>query len=90
MVNALESPSMFPEASCRSSAMPLNVAAVSASGYRSLRAIHFPVGRLTVFIGANGVGKTILYRALQLLQAAAGGTLAIPAARLHRAERAGD
>lgn len=56
--------------------MALNVATVTAAGYRSLRAIHFPVGRLTVFIGGNGVGKTNLYRALQLLQAAAGGTLA--------------
>ena len=49
---------------------------VSAAGYRSLRAIRFPVGALTVFVGANGVGKTNLYRALQLLQAAAAGPLA--------------
>src|SRR5215212_5308788 len=49
---------------------------VSAAGYRSLRAIRFPVGGLTVFVGANGVGKTNLYRALQLLQASAAGTLA--------------
>jgi predicted ATPase len=41
-----------------------------------LRSIRFPTGRLTVFAGANGVGKTNLYRALQLLQAAAAGTLA--------------
>ena len=46
------------------------------SGYRPLRAIRFPVGGLTVFVGANGVGKTNLYRALELLQAAAAGTLA--------------
>ncbi len=56
--------------------MPFSVAAVSASGYRSLRRIHFPVSRLSVFIGANGVGKTNLYRALQLLQGAAAGTFA--------------
>lgn len=49
---------------------------VAVAGYRSLRAIRFPVGGLTVFVGANGVGKTNLYRSLQLLQAAAGGTLA--------------
>jgi predicted ATPase len=30
---------------------------------------------LTVFVGANGVGKTNLYRVLQLLQASAAGTL---------------
>src|SRR5258708_38657846 len=49
---------------------------VSAAGYRSLHGIRFPVGALTVFVGANGVGKTNLYRALQLLQASAAGTLA--------------
>jgi predicted ATPase len=48
---------------------------VSAAGYRSLHRIRFPVDRLSVFLGANGVGKTNLYRALQLLQAAAAGTL---------------
>jgi predicted ATPase len=54
----------------------MRIGEISAAGYRSLRAIRFPVGRLTVFVGANGVGKTNLYRALQLLQAAAAGTLA--------------
>lgn len=54
----------------------LSVCEVYAAGYRSLRSIRFPVGALTVFIGPNGAGKTNLYRALQLLQAAAAGTLA--------------
>ncbi len=49
---------------------------IHAASYRSLRSIRFPTGRLTVFVGANGVGKTNLYRALQLLQASASGTLA--------------
>jgi predicted ATPase len=49
---------------------------IRIAGYRSLRAIHFPVGRLGVFVGANGVGKTNLYHALALLQSAAAGTLA--------------
>jgi predicted ATPase len=53
----------------------MRICEVGASGYRSLRAIRFPVGRLTVFVGANGVGKTNLYRALQLLQASAAGAL---------------
>jgi len=53
----------------------MRIREVSISGYRSLRAIRFPVGGLTVFVGANGVGKTNLYRALQLLQACAAGTL---------------
>ncbi len=54
----------------------MKIREVGISGYRSLRAIRFPVGQLTVFVGANGVGKTNLYRALQLLQASAAGTLA--------------
>ncbi len=54
----------------------MHISEISVSGYRSLRALRFPVGGLTVFVGANGVGKTNLYRALQLLQAAAAGTLA--------------
>jgi predicted ATPase len=54
----------------------MRIREVSIAGYRSLRAIRFPVGRLTVFVGANGVGKTNLYRALELIQAAAAGTLA--------------
>ncbi|HYM31260.1 MAG TPA: AAA family ATPase [Candidatus Cybelea sp.] len=55
--------------------MSLTLRTMSATGYRSLRAIRFPVDRLTVFVGANGVGKTNLYRALQLVQAAATGAL---------------
>jgi predicted ATPase len=54
----------------------VRISEISIAGYRSLRAIRFPVGGLTVFVGANGVGKTNLYRSLQLLQAAAAGTLA--------------
>jgi len=52
------------------------VSSVRAAGYRSLRAIRFPVERLSVFVGPNGAGKSNLYRALQLIQAAASGTLA--------------
>ena len=55
--------------------MSLQVREVSAAGYRSLQRIRFPIDRLSVFLGANGVGKTNLYRALQLLQAAAVGSL---------------
>lgn len=54
----------------------MKIREVSIAGYRSLRGLRFPVGQLTVFVGANGVGKTNLYRALQLLQASAAGTLA--------------
>jgi predicted ATPase len=36
-------------------------------GYRSLREIVLPLRRLTVITGANGTGKSSLYRALRLL-----------------------
>ena len=55
--------------------MTLIVRHLHAAGYRSLRAIRLPLGRLNVLAGGNGVGKTNLYRALLLVQAAAAGTL---------------
>ncbi|WP_067217801.1 AAA family ATPase [Stappia indica] len=48
---------------------------LSVTGYRSLRALHMPVGALNVFVGRNGTGKTNLYRALSLLQQAALGRI---------------
>ncbi len=44
----------------------LRVREFSAAGYRSLRKISCPVSDLDVFVGGNGVGKTNLYRALEL------------------------
>lgn len=55
--------------------MLLPLAAIAVEGYRSLRRIRLPVGHLTVLVGRNGVGKTNLYRALELLAAAAQGSL---------------
>ena len=49
---------------------------IHIAGYRSVRSIHFPVRQLSVLVGANGVGKTNLYKALELVHAAATGTLA--------------
>lgn len=49
---------------------------MSAAQYRSLRAIRMELDGVNVFIGANGVGKTNLYRGLQLVQAAVRGTFA--------------
>ncbi|MGV8854435.1 MAG: AAA family ATPase [Devosia sp.] len=59
----------------------MTVTAVEITGYRSIRKIRFPVRQLTVLVGGNGVGKTNLYRALELLQASARGTLADEIAR---------
>ncbi|MEJ1967707.1 MAG: AAA family ATPase [Rhizomicrobium sp.] len=49
------------------------LSAVSIEGYRSVRRLTLPLSGLSVFVGGNGVGKTNLYRALGLLQAAAQG-----------------
>jgi predicted ATPase len=49
---------------------------LQVSGYRSLRNLTLAFEPLTVVLGANGAGKTNLYNSLQLLSAAAGGTLA--------------
>ena len=44
-------------------------------GYRSIRSLSLPLGPVTVVVGANGSGKTNLYRALALLVDAAHGRL---------------
>jgi len=49
---------------------------MSAANYRSLRAIRMDLAGVNLFIGENGVGKSNLYRALQLVQAAVRGNLA--------------
>ncbi|MEK9661969.1 MAG: AAA family ATPase [Alphaproteobacteria bacterium] len=55
--------------------MALPLTAVTIEGYRSVKRIAFPVGHLSVLNGRNGVGKTNLYRALEIVQAAARGTI---------------
>lgn len=54
----------------------LFVRKISISGYRSIRSVTTELENLNVFVGRNGAGKTNLYRALQLVQAAALGTFA--------------
>lgn len=46
---------------------------LAVSGYRSLRNLVMPLDRLTVVTGANGTGKSSLYRALRLLADVAQG-----------------
>lgn len=55
--------------------MPLPLRSVSIEAYRSIRRIRVPVGSLTVLTGRNGVGKTNLYRSLELLAAAASDSI---------------
>jgi predicted ATPase len=44
-------------------------------GYRSLRSLRVDTGPLTVLVGDNGVGKSNLFRALDLIAAAGEGSL---------------
>lgn len=46
---------------------------LAVSGYRSLRDVIIPLGGITVVTGANGAGKSSLYRALRLLAGCALG-----------------
>lgn len=48
---------------------------VAVSGYRSLRELVLPLGQLNLVTGANGTGKSSLYRALRLLGDAALNTV---------------
>ncbi len=58
---------------------PLNttvyqVTTLCVAGYRSLRDVRLGLGALTVITGANGSGKSSLYRALRLLAEVAGSS----------------
>jgi predicted ATPase len=53
----------------------VTVRTVWVEGYRSIRALRLDLAPVSVIVGANGSGKTNLYRALYLLTAAAEGRL---------------
>ncbi len=59
----------------------MTLSAVSIKGYRSVRKLYLPLRRLTVLVGGNGVGKTNLYRSIELLHHAATGSIAHELAR---------
>jgi predicted ATPase len=48
---------------------------IAISGYRSLRDVRLALGTLNVVTGANGSGKSSLYRALRLLADIAQGRI---------------
>ena len=53
----------------------MQLESLQVRGYRSLRNVRIPFGRCTVIVGANGVGKTNIYRSMQLVAAGASGAL---------------
>ncbi|SEA59605.1 Predicted ATPase [Leifsonia sp. 21MFCrub1.1] len=57
------------------------ISTVAVSGYRSLRDLVILLGRLTVVTGANGAGKSSLYRALRLLAACGRDAVVVAVAR---------
>lgn len=54
----------------------MQIRSMYAANYRSLKSIRMDMAGVNLFIGENGVGKSNLYRALQLVQAAVRGRLA--------------
>ena len=54
----------------------MQITRLKVIGYRSIKKIDLKLGALNVICGANGTGKSNLYRSLHLLSAAANGQLA--------------
>ena len=54
---------------------------IAIAGYRSIRSIILRLGQLNVVTGANGSGKSNVYRSLKLIADAAAGRLAESLAR---------
>ncbi|WP_442810306.1 AAA family ATPase, partial [Streptomyces sp. W16] len=53
------------------------ISTLAVENYRSLRRLIVPLTRLNVITGANGTGKSSLYRSLRLLaESARGGAVA--------------
>ena len=57
------------------------VRTVAVQGYRSLRDLVLPLGQLSVITGANGSGKSSVYRSLRLLADAAQNAVVASLAR---------
>ena len=59
----------------KGSNQPPALSHLAVAGYRSLQQLTLPLGGLTLVCGANGCGKSNLYRSLGLIAAAARGDL---------------
>ncbi|MBV9096652.1 MAG: AAA family ATPase [Frankiaceae bacterium] len=55
--------------------------AIAVDHYRSLRRLRLPLGQITVVTGANGTGKSNVYRTLRLLSECARDGVVAPLAR---------
>lgn len=53
----------------------MSIQSVTIKGFRSVRNITLPLQQLNIISGANGCGKSNLYKAVRLLHAAANGRL---------------
>ena len=57
---------------------------LAVANYRSINKLVIPLGRLNLVTGANGSGKSNLYRALRLLaETAQGGVVNAPVSYTH-------
>ena len=54
------------------------ISKLAISNYRSIMDTTIPMGNLTLVTGANGTGKSNLYRALRLLSECANGSVVMP------------
>src|SRR5436190_19877938 len=66
---------------CSRTRMRQLLTTIAIENYRSLRDLCLPLGRLNVVTGANGTGKSSLYRALRLLADCASGRVIASIAR---------
>src|ERR1043166_6001734 len=58
-----------------------SIQTLAVANYRSIRSLVMPLGPLNLITGANGSGKSNLYRALRLLAEAAQGGIVSSLAR---------
>ncbi len=54
---------------------PVMITRIAVAGYRSLRDVRIALGTINLITGANGSGKSSLYRALRLLADIAQGRI---------------
>lgn len=56
----------------------MTIRSLNIQGFRSVRNMTLPLSQLNIISGANGCGKSNLYKAVRLLHEAANGRLSQP------------